>query len=135
MKRITIALIILIVFAVLTGCVWEPPPYVPPPYEPPAPSPPVDYSKAITYEVRGTAAKIGCITIENKSGGTSQYTNIIPPWTMELSMYEGAFVYVSAQNGTATGTVIVTIYVDDRVFKTSTSSGAYVIASAYGILP
>ena len=46
----------------------------------------------------------------------------------------GTFVYVSAQNNQASGTVVVTIYRDGEVFKTSTSMGAYVIATASGSL-
>ena len=126
MKRL---LFVFVALLALTGCPWEPPPY-----EPPTAPPPVDYSRAVVYEVTGSATLIFCITIENQDGGTSQYTDIVPPWTMNLSMYRGDFVYVSAQNGTDTGTVTATIYVDGAVFKTSTSSGAYVIASAYGTL-
>ncbi len=130
MKKV---LIVLVALLALAACnLWEPSEpweFVPPD------NTPTDYSRDVVYEVSGSAARIGCITIENQEGGTSQYTDVIPPWTMDLSMYRGAFVYVSAQNGTSTGTVTAIIYVDDTVFKTSTSSGAYVIASAYGTLP
>ena len=126
MERI---LFVLVALLALAGCEpvyeWEPTP---------TDSTPTDYSRAVVYEVTGSASLIFCITIENQDGGTSQYTDIVPPWTMNLSMYSGDFVYVSAQNGTDTGTVTATIYVDGAVFKTSTSDGSYVIASAYGTL-
>jgi len=39
---------------------------------------------------------------------------------------------ISAQNNGSRGSITVTIYVNGKIFRTSTSSGAYVIASADG---
>ncbi|MBU1628007.1 lipoprotein [bacterium] len=89
----------------------------------------------IVYEVSGTTSEISGITISNSDGGTSQYTDITTlPWTYTFSVSsdEYTFLYVSAQNGTESGSVTVKIYKNDSVYKESTSSGAYVIATASG---
>ncbi len=92
---------------------------------------PVIYS--VKYEATGTTASVN-ITIENEQGGTSQYADINPTWDYSFTRSAGEFVYISAQNQTEYGSVTVTIYVDGDVWKTSSSNGAYVIASASGIL-
>ncbi len=97
----------------------------------------------VKYSVTGSASTVD-ITIENESGGTSQFSDVALPWEYSFKGYAGTgtydylFVYVSAQNQGSTGTVTATIlYKKDetdqyQTYKTSTSSGAYVIASAYG---
>lgn len=95
------------------------------------PSGPTIY--AVEYEVTGNAPSVD-ITIENEQGGTSQYADVPIPWDYEFARTAGEFVYVSAQNQTDHGSVTVTIYVDGSNWKTSTSNGAYVIATASGIL-
>ena len=82
----------------------------------------------IEYKVTGTASTV-LVTYQNKDSGTSQeYVSI--PWSYSFSAIPGTFVYISAQNQGDTGSVTVTIYKDSTVLKTSTSSGAYVIATA-----
>jgi len=49
-------------------------------------------------------------------------------------MESGNFIYISTQNSSNWGNVKVEIYVDGARFKHPYSSGAYVIASASGIL-
>ena len=88
----------------------------------------------VKYEVTGTATTVD-ITMENEDGGTSQYSDLSVPWSYEFRRIEGSFVYISAQNQQETGSVTVKIYTDGSVFKTSTSAGAYVIATASGLLP
>jgi hypothetical protein len=92
-----------------------------------------DTSYDVEYKVTGTAIKVD-ITIENEDGGTSQYDDVSVPWSYAFKGEPGDFVYVSAQNQGQTGTVTATIYRDGEIFKTSTSSGAYVIATASGTL-
>ena len=87
--------------------------------------------REVRYEVTGTAALVD-ITIENSSGGTSQYSDVAPPWAYDFSAMVDDFIYVSAQNATSTGSVTATIKIDGDVYKSSTSSGAYVIATASG---
>ncbi len=91
------------------------------------------------YVVTGTASTVN-LTIENDSGGTSQYSSKTLPWEYELSgkleQYGFDFLYVSAQNNSSSGSVTAQIYVkksyedDYHLVKTSTSSGSYVIATA-----
>ena len=88
----------------------------------------------VEYRVTGTALTVD-LTIENEDGGTSQYSDQSLPWSYSYTGRTDNFVYVSAQNQGATGTVTATIYIDGDVFKTSTSSGAYVIATASGSIP
>ena len=85
------------------------------------------------YQVTGTANTV-FVTYENQSGGISQESDVSIPWSYSFQKKEGEFVYISAQNEGANGSVTVTIYRDGYVFKTSTSEGAYVIATASGTL-
>lgn len=71
------------------------------------------------------------LTYANAQGGTEQVT-VALPWSASYNMSQGDFLYVSAQNQEAAGDVTTTIQVDGNTFKTSTSSGAYVIATASG---
>lgn len=114
-----------ILMLVLSGCPDTDDPYES--YEPTL------YS--VSYEATCTTGTAD-LTIENDTGGTSQFADEPTPWTYVFSKKKppGTFVYVSAQNNQDSGTVTVTIYRDGVVFKTSTSTGAYVIASAYGSL-
>lgn len=82
------------------------------------------------YTVTGTATTVD-ITYSNSSSGTSQQSAVANGWTYSWTDKDfERFLYVSAQNQGATGDVTVTIFQDDKQIKTSTSSGAYVIATA-----
>ena len=84
----------------------------------------------VYYKVTGTKAL--SITIQNESGGTEQFTNVVLPWEkILLGFTDDHFVYVSAQNANS-GTISVYIYVDGKLFKSSSSNGEYAIASASG---
>ena len=87
----------------------------------------------ITYEVTGTALAAS-LTFTNEDGGTSQESDVWLPWTYSFEAEEGDWVSILAQNTGDTGSVTVTIYRDGEVFRTSTSSGAYVIATASDFL-
>jgi hypothetical protein len=96
-------------------------------------------SYSAKYVVTGTAPTVN-LTIENSSGGTSQYSSKTLPWEYEfsgsVSNYGYDFLYVSAQNNSSSGSVTAQIYVkksnenDYSLWKTSTSNGSYVIATA-----
>ena len=86
---------------------------------------------SVVYEITGSA-KSASVTLSNSTGGTEQYSNVSIPWNYTDNSFSGRFLYVSAQNQGEYGTVTVSIYVDNKLFKTSTSSGAYVIATASG---
>lgn len=94
---------------------------------------PSSSSHEVTYEVTGTA-RSASVTYQNGSGGTSQEADMAVPWRRSFNMSGGDFLYISAQNQGEYGSVVTTIYVDGALFKTSTSSGAYVIADASGSL-
>lgn len=89
----------------------------------------------VTYKVTGTATSAS-LTSENSGGGTEQISDAYIPWeTTYYTMQTGDFVYISAQNNGEYGSVTSEIYVDGALFKTSTSSGAYVIATTSGSIP
>jgi hypothetical protein len=85
----------------------------------------------VQYKVTGSASSVD-LTFENVNGGISQYSDISLPWAYNFEITKGhnTFLYISAQNNGETGTVIAEIYLDGNLVKTSTSSGAYVIATA-----
>ncbi len=87
----------------------------------------------VTYNLSGTAPTVN-ITINNKDGGTEQFSNISLPWSYSFEAYSDFFMYLSAQNQGSAGSVTATINVNGGQYKTSTSSGAYVIASVSGSL-
>jgi hypothetical protein len=82
--------------------------------------------------------KVNCascdLTYENASGGTEQ-RSMSGSWTTEFPAEPGQFLYISAQNNNASGNVLVYILCDGSTFKQSSSSGAYVIATASGSAP
>jgi hypothetical protein len=92
-------------------------------------------SKTIKYEVTGSASYVN-ITLSNSGGNTEQISKARVPWSRSFSVSiekdSYYFAYISAQNDGGSGSVTTTIYVDGKKFKSATSSGAYVIASAYG---
>jgi hypothetical protein len=112
------------------------PPATPPPATPPPPPPaaPVarpapsrgEFTYKVTYRVRGTAGAVA-LTYRNAQGGTEQ-SSVRLPWELSFDAKGGSFLYVSAQNQGATGSVTCEILLDDESRTTSTSNGAYVIA-------
>jgi len=108
----------------LSGCVSV---ATPAPYK--VPEAPTSYK--ITYRVSGTA-KGASLTYANAQGGTEQIEVKIP-WQQSFTVKKGAFLYLSAQNIGESGSVTAEILLDGRAWKSSTSSGAYVIASCSGI--
>ena len=88
-----------------------------------------DVDNTYKYEVTGTAQSVR-VTISDENGGTAQHT-VNVPWEYSFDKLENEdfFLYLSAQNQGADGTVTVKIYIEDKVIKETTSSGAYCIAS------
>ncbi len=86
----------------------------------------------VVYEITGSAKNVD-VTLNNTTGGTEQYSNVPVPKQFTYSNFTDNFLYISAQNQGEYGSVTVTIYIDGKLFKTSTSVGAYVIASASGM--
>ena len=92
-----------------------------------------DYNYRVQYKISGSASSVD-VTLNNASGGTSQYDNVSVPKTYLYRSFNDDFLYISAQNQGETGTVTVQIFIEDDLYKSSTSSGAYVIATASGSL-
>jgi TolA-binding protein len=99
---------------------------------PAAPAPKT--SSTVRYNIHGTAKSVS-VTYQNGSGDTEQISEVRVPWDKSVTMERGAFVYIAAQNQGDSGTVTCTIYVDSLPVKTSTSNGAYTIATCSGRLP
>ena len=93
----------------------------------------ISESYTVKYEVTGSANSVS-LTIENSDGGTSQFSDKPLPWTYSFTSKYDTWIYCSAQNQGDAGTVIVKLYVNNEVFKQSTSEGAYVIATASGTI-
>ena len=97
----------------------------------------VAYGIAIGDKVAvGAAEGKADLTYTNEDGGTSQETRVTLPWKKSFVARPGFHLYVSAQNliDLQIGIIIVSIYVDDVLFKTSQSKGNHVIASASSLL-
>jgi len=89
------------------------------------------YEYEVEYKISGTAEKVN-VTLNNSSGGTEQYSDVATPHSYRYRNFYDWFVYISAQNQGETGNVTVSIYHKGILFDSSTSSGAYVIATASG---
>ena len=87
----------------------------------------------VEYKVTGSASTVS-VTYTNRDGGTSQESDVSIPWSYSFKGSPNDFVYISAQNQGESGSVTVTIYKNGSSFKTSTSDGAFVIATASGSL-
>lgn len=88
---------------------------------------------AVTYEVTGSATAID-VTYENENGDVSQEGPMVVPWRRTVNVEDGAYVYISAQNQDETGAVTCRVLVDGVEKEANTSSGAYTICTASGIL-
>jgi hypothetical protein len=86
----------------------------------------------VIYEITGTANEVD-VTLNNATGGTEQYSDVSVPKKYSYSSFPENFLYISAQNAGDHGGVTVTIYVKGEVSKTSSSYGAYTIATASGM--
>jgi hypothetical protein len=92
---------------------------------------PVYTGPEVVYEVTGTTPRVS-ITMSNGTGGTEQYDDAHIPVRIEFEKFPGRFLYISAQNKTGAGDITTSIYLKGELYKSATSSGAYVIATASG---
>ncbi len=158
MKKLFIGILLLILSLSLVGCSVET--FVPPPL-PSSTYPEVVYEvsgTALMVDITLNNASGGTeqysdvrLVINNKtlcdspSHETHVYSWECTPteddyeWvtvTYSYSSFVDTSLYISAQNqGKGNGSVIVSIYVNGKLFKTSQSRGAYVIATASGRRP
>lgn len=85
---------------------------------------------ALEYRVTGSRASL---TYSNCSAGTSQIGAANLPWSFTCtSIPTGQFLYISAQNTGDSGTITVQIYKRGVLYRESSSTGAFVIATASG---
>jgi len=85
----------------------------------------------VKYEV--TCAECS-LTYSNSSDNTEQGSTT-NGWEYGFDAEPGHFLYISAQNKRSSGTVTVKILVNGKVKEESSSSGAYVIATASMSMP
>ena len=88
-------------------------------------------SHTVTYKISGTA-RGASLTYTNASGGIEQQEAVALPWQQSFSARRGQFVSISAQNAGRSGSITCEILLDGVSVKTSTSEGAYRIASCSG---
>jgi hypothetical protein len=81
-------------------------------------------SDRVVYEVTGNADQVD-ITISNDYGSYEEYKGLSLPWRVEYGQFKEEYVYLYAYNNGEDGDITVTIYVNDRVFKSATCSGPY----------
>jgi hypothetical protein len=103
-----------------------------PPSAPTTPPP----SHSVTYEIESAGGLNGGtpsvdLTYQTPTG-VGQVNGASTGWTVNYTMPDGGFMYVSGQNATEYGTVTCRIKVDGNVVSQNTSSGAYSIATCSG---
>jgi hypothetical protein len=86
---------------------------------------------SVQYTVEGWYTGIA-VTLNNDTGGTEQYDVGAVSFSKYYPDFQNNFLYISAQNQGNYGSVTVSIYVDGRLYKSASSSGGYVIATASG---
>jgi hypothetical protein len=83
----------------------------------------------VEYKVSGSGGSFD-VTISNEDDGSSQFDNVNSGWSYSFHTDDSDhFLYISAQNQNSSGSVTTKIYVGGKKKKSSTSEGAYVIAS------
>ncbi len=74
------------------------------------------------------------VTYINQDGGLEQKTGVHSDWTYSLTPKSGQIVSIQAQSKKESGSVTVNIVLNGSQYKTATSSGSYVIASANALI-
>ena len=92
-------------------------------------TPPAAPSPDAEYRVTGSRADL---TYANAQGGTAQASSVTLPWSYKFSASTGQFLYISAQNTGDSGSITVSIYKRGVLYRTTSSTGAFVIATASG---
>ena len=82
----------------------------------------------VVYRISGSARSVD-LTYQNASASSEQARSKPVPWNMTFSAHPGEFLYVSAQNNDASGTVKCELLVNGTVVKSAESNGAYTIAT------
>lgn len=88
----------------------------------------------VEYRVTGTTSNAS-MTYEGGSGSTEQVQDARLPWSKNITVGSGDFLYVSAQNSWDSGSVTCEIRVDGTIYKHATSQGGYAIVTCSGSAP
>jgi hypothetical protein len=91
-----------------------------------------DEEKIVKYEITGTAHRVNIIMV-NGRGETEQFDHIKIPWERNIYPKSGV-LYLSVQNQKEYGSVTARIWVNGKIIKETTTSGAYVISTVSGTL-
>jgi len=87
-------------------------------------------SDVVMYEVIGSA-QMADIQITSPSGSTEEYNDAGLPWRFSYEGFTDGQAYLYAHNNTEEGSITVNIYVNGKLVRTATSTGAYVTAVTY----
>jgi hypothetical protein len=87
-------------------------------------------SDVVMYEVIGSAP-MADIQITRPSGSTEEYQDAGLPWRFSYEGFTDGQAYLYAHNNTEEGSITVNIYVNGKLVRTATSTGAYVTAVTY----
>lgn len=89
----------------------------------------------VTYHIESSNG--ASLTLHNEGGGTEQFDIPSGVWTKKMVSRPGDFLYISAQSDSGSDFAKITckILVNGAEMKTSTSEGAYKIASCSLGLP
>lgn len=93
-----------------------------------------DSCGTVRYEVMTSPGCTADVTYAGAGGSTLQNSDVPSGWVYTWRGCPGDFVYVSAQNGCDHGGVTARILFKGDLFKTASSSGAFVIATSSGSL-
>lgn len=72
------------------------------------------------------------VTYNNAQGGVEQRRVGDRAWEHRMTVSDGTFVYLSAQNRHSSGSIACEIVVDGKVWRKSESRGGYTIATCSG---
>ncbi|MDD5313550.1 MAG: hypothetical protein PHO26_10985 [Dehalococcoidia bacterium] len=86
---------------------------------------------SVTYEVTGDADVVD-IVISDDDGDLERFYDIGLPWRQDYGEFGQDYLYLYAYNKGESGTVIITIFVNGKVFKSETISGGYQSAVIVG---
>ncbi len=89
-------------------------------------------SHVITYEVTGSVSS-AAVTMRNSSGDT-EHRNYELPVRQIFTLKDGDAAYVSAQIRSGSGNLTCSIYVDGKLWKTSTVDGDSPTVTCSGVI-
>lgn len=134
LKRIMIAIIILVFAMLSVAALWGAKREQGSASAQVITTPNVNYK--VVFEVRDASgyASVAYLT-DNDAWGIPQPSEVATPWVYTFNTSSGTFLYLWAQDDMLNGSVKVTIYTDDNVWKTSNNSGQSAPAVVFGQLP